>query len=62
MVFDDGSARGGAQDTGPPAGAAPPSETALAPTVPLLDPAADLSDDDIEEVRIGAPPDPGSGT
>ena len=62
MVSDDCSARGGAQDTGPPAEATPPQETSPAPTVPLPDPAADLSDDNIEEVRIGAPPDPSSGT
>ena len=59
MVSDDGSARGGAQDTGPPAVAAPPLETA--PTAPLPDPAADLSDCDIEEVHIGAPEDSGTG-
>ena len=54
----------GAQDTGPPAEAGPPSprETSLAPNVPLPDPAADLSDDKIEEVRMDAPPDPGIGT
>ena len=40
----------------------PLSKTSPAPTVPLPDSAADLSEDNIEEVRIGAPPDPGSGT
>ena len=38
------------------------SEASPAPTVLLRDPAADLRDDNIEEVRINAPPHPGSGT
>ena len=40
----------------------PPAEASLAPSILLPDPAADLPNDEMEEVRIDAPPDPGSGT
>ena len=61
MISHHRSARGAAQDTGTLAKTAPsPSGTVPAPTAPLLDPAAHLSDDNIEELHIGAPPDSGT--
>ena len=59
MVTDEGSSRGAAEDKGPTAEGAPSQRLPL--PQPLPHPAADLSDDDIEEVRSGKPPHPGSG-
>ena len=61
MVGDDGSARGGAQDTRPPSEATPASKTSRSSNVPLPHLAADLSDDKIEDVLIDAALDHGSG-